>query len=86
MDILSLTVHKWNISLEIRYTIFFYYICVSVASRKRLFSKLKLIKNYLCSSISQKRLFGLARSSIKHDVGKEINFDDIINKFCGCKS
>ncbi|XP_056466856.1 uncharacterized protein LOC130405715 [Gadus chalcogrammus] len=39
----------------------------SVASAERSFSKLKLIKSYLRSSMSQERLSGLAIMSINHD-------------------
>uniref|UniRef100_A0A3Q1EGE4 TTF-type domain-containing protein n=1 Tax=Acanthochromis polyacanthus TaxID=80966 RepID=A0A3Q1EGE4_9TELE len=44
---------------------------VTVASAERSFSKLKLIKTYLRSSMAQDRLTGLAIISINHEVGKQ---------------
>ena len=58
---------------------------VTVASAERSFSKLKLIKSYLRSSMSQERLSGLAIMSIKNDVGKQISYDDIIDDFASRK-
>lgn len=43
---------------------------VTVASAERSFSKLKIIKNYLRSSMSQEHLSGLAIMSINHDIGE----------------
>lgn len=53
---------------------------VSVASAERSFSKLKLIKNYLRSTMRQDRLDGVAMLSIEQEVTKQINFDDIIEE------
>ncbi|XP_065667807.1 zinc finger MYM-type protein 1-like [Hydra vulgaris] len=47
---------------------------VSVASGERSFSKLKLIKDYLKSTISQNRLTGLSLISIESDMAKKIRF------------
>lgn len=58
---------------------------VTVASSERSFSKLKLIKSYLRSSMSQERLSGLAIMSINHDVGKHLSYDDIIDDFASRK-
>lgn len=58
---------------------------VTVASAERSFSKLKMIKSYLRSSMSQERLSGLAIMSINHDVGKQISYDDIIDDFASRK-
>ena len=52
---------------------------VTVASAERNFSKLKLIKSYLRSSMSQERLSGLAIMSINHDVGRRMSYEDIID-------
>jgi hypothetical protein len=46
---------------------------VTVAASERSFSKLKLIKNYLRSSMGQTRLSGLAIISIERD--RAIKFD-----------
>ena len=47
---------------------------VSVASTERSFSKLKIIKTYLRSTMSQQRLNGLALLSIEKKMLNEINF------------
>ena len=52
---------------------------VTVTSAERIFSKLKLIKTYLRSSMSQDRLNGLATLSIEKEMLK--NIDVIINDF-----
>uniref|UniRef100_A0ABD2X0A9 Zinc finger MYM-type protein 1-like n=1 Tax=Trichogramma kaykai TaxID=54128 RepID=A0ABD2X0A9_9HYME len=54
---------------------------VTVASAERSFSKLKLIKNYLRSSMSQARLYALALLSIECERTKQINIDKIIDDF-----
>lgn len=59
---------------------------VSVASSERSFSKLKLIKNYLRSTMSQERLSGLAVLSIDHDILKNISVEDIIENFATVKA
>jgi hypothetical protein len=55
---------KWDFVESLPYLTltlrFFLTICVSVASCERSFSKMKLIKNYLRSTMSQSRLSGLA--------------------------
>ncbi|XP_066950844.1 uncharacterized protein [Macrobrachium rosenbergii] len=53
---------------------------VTVASAERSFSKLKLIKTYLRSSMGQDRLSGLAIISINHEVSNEDITDDFANK------
>ena len=55
---------------------------VSVASAQRSFSKLKIIKTYLRSTMSQQRWNGLALSSIE----KEINYDNLIDNFVSQKA
>ena len=54
---------------------------MSIASCERSFSKLKLILNYLRSSMSQERLTALAQLSIEWKTFKELKFDDVINDF-----
>ncbi|XP_066385182.1 uncharacterized protein [Miscanthus floridulus] len=51
------------------------------ASAKRTFSKLKLLKNYLRSVMSQERLNGLATLCIKKKLLDEIDIEAIINDF-----
>ena len=54
---------------------------VTVASAERSFSKLKLLKNYLRSKMSQERLYGLAILYIEKILLDEIDIDTIINDF-----
>ncbi|XP_074305277.1 uncharacterized protein LOC141640371 [Silene latifolia] len=54
---------------------------VTVASAERSFSKLKLIKSYLRSSMSEERLNGLAMLSIEKELLENINVDVIIDDF-----
>ena len=59
---------------------------VTVASAERSFSKLKLIKTYLRSSISQERLDGLALLAIENEGAKQLNIDDLLDKFANTKA
>ena len=59
---------------------------VTVAQAERSFSKLKLIKTYLRSTMSQERLTGLAVISINHSIGEQISYDDIIEDFASRKA
>ncbi len=59
---------------------------VTVAQAERSFSKLKLIKSYLRSTMSQERLTGLAVISINHSIGEQISYDDIIDDFASRKA
>ncbi|KAI5005826.1 hypothetical protein ZWY2020_033069 [Hordeum vulgare] len=52
-----------------------------VASAEHSFSKLKLLKNYLRSTMSQERLNSLATLCIEKDKLDEINVDAIIDDF-----
>ena len=61
-------------------------ICVSVASCERSFSKLKLIKNYLRSTMSQSRLTSLAIISVENETAKHENFDELIKRFAEVKA
>uniref|UniRef100_A0A8I6YAT5 HAT C-terminal dimerisation domain-containing protein n=1 Tax=Hordeum vulgare subsp. vulgare TaxID=112509 RepID=A0A8I6YAT5_HORVV len=54
---------------------------VTVASAERSFSKLKLLKNYLTSTMSQERFNGLAMCCIKKNMLDSINLDTIIDDF-----
>lgn len=56
-------------------------ICVFVASCERSFSKLKLIKTYLRSTMSENRLNGLALLSIEKGRMVNIDFDTVIDDF-----
>lgn len=59
---------------------------VTVASAERSFSKLKLIKNYLRSTMSQDRLCGLAMLSIEKDTASFVDYDEVINEFAHRKA
>ncbi|XP_023729566.1 uncharacterized protein LOC111877276 [Lactuca sativa] len=54
---------------------------VTVASAKRNFSKLKLLKSYLRSAMNQQRLSGLAMISIENEILENIEYDELINQF-----
>ena len=53
----------------------------TIATAERSFSKLKLIKNFLRSSMSQKRLSGLALLSIENEQVKSLDFRKVIQQF-----
>jgi len=54
---------------------------VTVASAERSFSKLKLLKSYLRTTITQDRLNRLAILSIEKDMLENIKYDSIIDDF-----
>ena len=54
---------------------------VTVASAERSFSKLKLLKNYLRSVMSQERLNGLTTLCIEKQLVDDIDIDSIITDF-----
>lgn len=80
MELTELYPNLW-ISLRIACTL-----PVTVASAERSFSKLKLIKTYLQSSMAQDRLTGLAIISINHEVGRQVSYDDVIDEFVSRKA
>lgn len=59
---------------------------VSVASGERSFSKLKIIENYLRSSMSQERLTGLALISIENEIASNLDYDELICSFAEKKA
>jgi soluble P-type ATPase len=58
---------------------------VSVASCERSFSKMKLIKSYLQSTMSQDRFTNFAVISIEIEVASSIDFSDVIKDFAAIK-
>lgn len=59
---------------------------ITVASGERSFSKLKLIKNYLRTSMTQERLNHLAMLSIETDVVKSLDYSQLIKEFASLKA
>lgn len=89
LDILNFII-EWDfadslpsLSLSLR---LFLTICVSVASCERSFSKLKLIKSYLRSTMGQSRLTNLALLSIESEIAETMDFDETIDKFAAVKA
>ena len=58
----------------------------SIASCERSFSKLKLVKTYLRSQMSDACLSGLAVLSIERELAEELNFHDVITDFATRKA
>ena len=58
---------------------------ITVSSSERSFSKLKLIKNYLRSTMSNDRLFYLIISSIESDLLDEIDIKKLVNDWAKMK-
>lgn len=54
---------------------------VTVASAKRSFSKLKLLKSYLRSTMLQTRLNGLALISIENELLEKLDYENLIDDF-----
>lgn len=59
---------------------------VSVATGERSFSKLKIIKNYVRSTMLQERLTNLSLISIEHDILDSLNINDTIQEFAESKT
>ena len=57
-----------------------------IASGERNFSKLKLIKTYLRSTMAETRLEGLAMISIEHEIGQKLDYADLISDFANMKA
>ena len=53
----------------------------TVASTERIFSKLKLVKNYLLSVMSQIRLVDLERLNIESSIARQVDFDSVTRNF-----
>jgi hypothetical protein len=67
-------------NISIAYRILFT-VPVTVASAERSFSKLKILKNYLRSTMSQERLNGLAILCIEKKLLDQVDIDAIITDF-----
>ena len=81
-------VYKWKLQESLTNFVvtlkIFLTITVSTASCERCFSKLKLIKTYQRSAISQGRLSNIAILSIEGDFN--VDFNTVIEKFTQIKS
>jgi len=53
----------------------------TVAFAERFFSKLKLVKNYLRSAMSQTRLVDLERLNIESSIARQVDFDSVVRNF-----
>jgi len=54
---------------------------VTVASSEQNFSKLKLLKSYLRSTMTQERLNDLAMIALESDILEKIDYESIIENF-----
>ncbi|KAK2362136.1 zinc finger MYM-type protein [Trifolium repens] len=54
---------------------------VTVASAERSFSKLKLLKSYLRSTMLQERLNGLVMIAIENDLLENIQYEELVDEF-----
>jgi hypothetical protein len=72
-----------NVEIALR---LFLTIPITVASCERSFSKLKLIKNYLRSSMGQGRLSSLAIISIEVEIAKCIDYEKAVDEFASMKA
>lgn len=89
LDILK-TIHNYGLvqsypNLEVALRIFLT-LPVTVASGERSFSKLKLIKTYLRSSLAQEKLSNMAILSIEKFLVNQINFEKVIDDFASLKA
>ena len=66
--------------------ILFCSLLVTLDSAERSFSKLKLIKTYLHSSIAQDRLDSLALISIENEAARQLDVDELVDKFANSKA
>lgn len=72
-------------NLSILYKIFLT-LPVTSATAERSFSRLKLIKNYLRSTMKTERLSGLALLSVERELADNIDFESTITRFATLKS
>jgi len=83
LSVSNLTENFPNVTIALRIVLT---LPVSVATGERSFSKLKLIKNYLRSTMSQDRLVGLSLMSIEHEMLQEIDTEEIMKDFAEKKA
>ena len=88
LDSLRIIISSDNMSLvlELATACILHTLPVTVASAERSFSKLKILKTYLRSSISQERLDGLALLVIENEAAKQLDTNDLLDKFANNKA
>ncbi|XP_068233481.1 zinc finger MYM-type protein 1-like [Palaemon carinicauda] len=59
---------------------------VTVASGERSFSKLKLIKTYMRSTMTEERLVGLAMISIENEIAQKVDLKNLVADFAKKKA
>ena len=57
---------------------------ITSCSAERAFSKLKLVKSRLRSTMNQNRLVNLIRMSVEVDLLENLDLDNLIQKFADC--
>ncbi|XP_049809441.1 uncharacterized protein LOC126252584 [Schistocerca nitens] len=72
-----------NVNIALRFLLT---LPVTVASGERSFSKLKLIKTYLRSTMSQTRLNDLATISTEHELAEDLNYTDLVKELAQAKA
>ena len=72
--------------MSLIFTVLFLTVAVSMASCDRSFSKLKLIKSHLRSTMGENRLSALAIQSIESDLVESLSVGDIISEFASMKA
>ncbi|KAL6506344.1 hypothetical protein OROGR_024525 [Orobanche gracilis] len=54
---------------------------LTVASAEMSFSKLKLLKSYMRSTMSEERLNGLVLVAIENDILEQVRYEDLVDDF-----
>jgi len=72
-----------NLEVELR---IFLTMPVTTATCERSFSKLKIIKNYLRSTMAQERLSNLTIISIEQELASKMNYTSVIEEFASKKA
>ena len=78
--------HRAYLRSTILCSCFFFILPVTVATAVRFFSKLRLIKNYLRSTMGQDRLCALALLSIEAESAELMNTEKLIDSFASAKA
>lgn len=83
-------IHKYDLVSEFPNIVIalkkFLTVPVTSASCERSFSKLKLIKNYLRSTMAQERLSDLSIISIENEIAQTLDYDEVNTTFAQQKA